>query len=258
MFLSKHSSSKYKRLAIDLAFLVSVSKNEINPKADKYNILYHDFLGKNEIEKLHMFADYLDEKEYLDSFLPINLDIQTEWNKNQRFQNTANQSSGFSGFEDIFDEMFGEISASRHRHITDDIRYISNRIIENCKDNPQIKQELWNVLNSKNIDIYFLSEKLKQEEISKLPKIKKEIIKKIVESRIKQLGENIDAVTIKSILASLIYIAYSDDLLEQSESDLILFIAEKFNLDLEYIEEFIEPVQKISFATKEVFELINE
>lgn len=220
MFLDQVSSNEVKELTLELAYLVSVSEDKQNKHPNSYKLLFSQYLSKDEMDKLTLFSKNMGIESYLDQLI-----------------------SGISNFGNGLDR-------------------ISKEIAEKYSKNPDVKKETFKIITGNNLDILSLSPKEIEKIIINLPEIKKEIIqeftKRKIQAKIRAAKLEVNEKDKKIILVSLLDMAYSNNTLCPTEIELVNIISDELGIDKEYIEEFTEPVKRISSSMKEIIELINE
>lgn len=289
MFLNKLSNDGVKELFLELAFLVSISKNEkSNRKDNSYKLMFSNYLSGYEIDLLFQYAgemgknDYLlgllnDDKNYLShtveppklgaiaSIVPatdlLGLAAVSAVNKTKKTEDTKNPKKT-------------ELSLCLYD--------ISSEVYESKKNDKEIEKELLSKISEKGLNIFELKRDDLLSEIAQIPSVKGEIIRKTAARLInmKKMGDyyfmqRIPIVAVASlyirhnpieiserdkkiILFELIFIAYANGNFNSFEKELIESIAINLKLDMEYIPKFIDIASGISSYLREANQLISE
>lgn len=246
MFLNQLSHSAVKKLALELAFLISISEEKENKIHTKYEILYGNFLDNEQLSKLRLTAEELDLTSYLSEIL------------------IYNDNKELDPFEGIFAEMFQK-EESKGSLLGATLKITAKKIIEKYSQNLAVRNEVYNRITKNGSDMLASFELSKEEKIDRinnemihLPLLKKEIIQSTSSHRIKMAKPYLNERDKKIILFLLLEMAFTNDVFCHIEKDLVKYITKEMNLDEEYIDEFLEPIKILSLSIREISELINE
>lgn len=132
----------------------------------------------------------------------------------------------------------------------------------NVLNNPVIKKEIMQDIIANDLDMMNISEEFILERLLFLPNTRKIFIEMFLEKFEEEFSgdkiKNIPNSYKKVILASLVEMCIVGNDIDPSAFEFVKRIANIFDIEEEYLDEFVEPVKSIHFAKLELNELINE
>ncbi|MFZ7109281.1 hypothetical protein [Avibacterium avium] len=134
------------------------------------------------------------------------------------------------------------------------------KILDEYKNNSNIKQDILNKLVGEGIDLLSLDKNVMENLILELAEIKMQVFLKVLEYLVKERAciSRLTEKDKKIIIFELIGMGLSNNNLDEKEFLLIQEIAKLFDIDAEYLEEFKDLVKVIYKVQKEASDLINE
>lgn len=135
---------------------------------------------------------------------------------------------------------------------------VSRKVIEEQKNNPDLKKEILAGFIDRNIDLGDIDQESIDAELMKHPKLIEEILKSLTLEIISGCETEISSECRKAIVFELIGIAKVDGSYSEQEQMVISEVCRTFSLDNDLIEEMLDLVTQLSAVSNQAIEIILE
>lgn len=244
MFLNQLSKPAYKELFLELTILIMMAEGDESTTAKKIlddveekDLLLQIFWLAISEPEMEMISQYAEEAA-VEDFRSINKLIYfSDFNIDER------------GINKTFENISYVLKQS--------IKFI----LDKYSDNKYIKTEILQILINNNYDVLDITPEITKKVILSLPQIRQEVLDNAVQILIKEKYNDIENIRMKEkkiILFELIGAGFSSGYFVEEERKVIENICQIMDIDLEYIEDFSEIIERMLTVNREANELINE